>query len=67
MEPTTNVHFVFIVSPSMKLIDVRSNALGVEDVASHDVELGYFCPGLVEHLKVNPLHVFTSPCAENET
>jgi hypothetical protein len=67
MELTTNVHFLFTINVSMELVDACSNALGVEDVTSHDVEPGNFCPILVEHLKVNPLHVFISPIAENET
>jgi len=58
---------VMLVNVSMKLVDVRSNALGVEDITLHDVELGYFCLRLVDHLEVNPFHVFTSPCAKNET
>jgi len=67
MELTTNVHFVFTINDSMELVDARSNAFGVEDITLHDVEPKYFCPRLVEHLEVNPLHVFTSPCAKNET
>jgi hypothetical protein len=66
MELTINVHFIFTVNVSMELVSVCSNALNVEDVTLHDVEPRYFCPRLVEHLEVKPLHVFTSPCAKSE-
>ncbi len=66
MELTINVCFVFKINASMELVNVCSSALGVENIALHDVKSKYYCLGLVDHSEVNPLHVFTSPCGENE-
>lgn len=51
----------------MELIHGRSTTPGVEDATSHDVKLGYYYLGLVDHSELNPLHVLTSFCLENET
>jgi hypothetical protein len=33
----------------MELVDAHSSEPDVEDVTPHDVEWGYYCPGLVDH------------------
>jgi hypothetical protein len=39
----------------------------LKDGTPHDVELGHYCPRLVDHSEVSPFHVLTSSCAKNET
>jgi hypothetical protein len=51
----------------MESVNVCFSALGVEDTTPHDVELGYYCPGLVDHSKLSPFHVLTSTFLKNET
>lgn len=41
----------------MESVDVCFSALVVEDITSHDVELGYYCHGLANLLELSPLHV----------
>jgi hypothetical protein len=51
----------------MELLNVRSSELGVEDTTPNDVEQGYYCLGLVDHLELRPFDVLTSSHLENET
>lgn len=44
----------------MESIDVCSNQPSDEDAAPLDVNLEYYCQGLVEPLEVSPLHVVFS-------
>jgi hypothetical protein len=51
----------------MELFEVRSWELDVEDVEPNDVKWGYYCPRLVDHLKLRPFDVSTSSSLEIET
>jgi hypothetical protein len=51
----------------MELIDVHSNEPNVENATPNDVEQGYYCLGLVDHLELRPFNVLTSSYLENET
>jgi hypothetical protein len=44
----------------MESNDVCFNKLGVEDTTPNDVEWGYYCPKLMDHLELKPLEVSTS-------
>jgi hypothetical protein len=50
----------------MEAIDVCSSEPNFEDATPNDVEQGYYCSRLVDHLKLRPLDVSTSSRLENE-
>jgi hypothetical protein len=51
----------------MELIDAWSNEPGVEGITPNDVEWGYYCLELVDHLELRALDVLTSFPLQNET
>jgi hypothetical protein len=51
----------------MESVDARSSELGVEDITPNDVERGYYCTKLVDHLELRALHVLTSFHPKNQT
>jgi hypothetical protein len=44
----------------MELVEVHPNEPNVEDSTLNDVEQGYYCPRLVDHLELRSLDVSTS-------
>lgn len=67
IEPSINVHFVFIVHILMELVEACSNELDVEDVTTNDVEWEYYCAGFIDQSELRPLDVLTSSHPKNET
>ncbi len=66
IEPSVNVHFVFTFHFSMELVDAHFNETDVEDATPNDVEEGYYCPRLGDHLESKPLDILTSSSLEIE-
>jgi hypothetical protein len=50
----------------MELVDVHFGEPDVEDVTPNDVDWGYYCPRLVDHLELRPFEVLTSSCPKIE-
>ncbi len=51
----------------MESVDVRFSKPSVVDTTPNDVEWGYYCPKLVDHLELKPLKVSTSSSPKIET
>lgn len=51
----------------MESVDVFFSKPNVEDVTPNDIEKGYYCPRLVDHLELRPLEISTSSSLEIET
>ncbi len=52
---------------SMESVDAHSSEPGVEDATLNDVEGGYYCHRLVDHLELRPFDVSTSSRPKVET
>jgi len=50
----------------MGSVDACSSEPSVEDATPNDVEGGYYCPSLVDHLELKPFDVLTSSHPKNE-
>jgi hypothetical protein len=66
IEPSINVHFVFIFHVSMESVDARFSEPSVEVTTPNAIEQGYYYLGLVDHLELMPLEVSTSSSLEIE-
>jgi hypothetical protein len=51
----------------MELVDVCFSKPGVAYTSLNDVERGYYCPELVDHLELRPFEVLMSSSPEIET